>query len=140
MPAKQSAEFVIEKTSGELVKSGILTGTVKDLSGALIVSSEIRLRESLTNAERVVQVDEIGTFSFSGLTDGKYEMTVTAVAFKQFKITELELKSSEGYRAEIFMEPGRPTEENFIREVEIESTRGMIITELFTIKKVPIKN
>jgi hypothetical protein len=61
--------------------TGRITGTVKDINGALIVGATIRAVNSRTAEQRVVITSEEGIYSVSLLASGSYGVTVSAPGF-----------------------------------------------------------
>ncbi|MCS6874894.1 MAG: TonB-dependent receptor [Pyrinomonadaceae bacterium] len=64
-----------------------IRGVVKDPNGALIAGASVTLRNKQTGLERTIQTNLQGEFRFSGLSDGGYEIIVTASGFKKASIT-----------------------------------------------------
>ena len=64
------------------VETGAISGTVKDVSGAVIAGATVRAKSVTTGAERTAQTGSIGQYSISALTPGNYQVTVTARSLK----------------------------------------------------------
>jgi len=69
------------------VETGAISGTVKDVSGAVIAGATVRAKSVTTGAERTAQTGSVGQYSISGLTPGNYQVTVTSAKFETFRTT-----------------------------------------------------
>lgn len=59
----------------------IYTGQVTDINGNKISSADIKLYDSAGNVINTTSVNNMGQFSFSGLRDGEYNVSVTAAGY-----------------------------------------------------------
>jgi Carboxypeptidase regulatory-like domain len=66
------------------VENGI-TGTVTDLSGAVIPSAKITVSNDATGVNANTATSSVGTFTLVGLKPGQYSVTVEAPGFKTYK-------------------------------------------------------
>jgi hypothetical protein len=66
----------------EAVPSGI-SGTVTDLSGAIIPQATVELRQLAGTSTTNARTDPSGEFRFSGLAPGQYELQITAPGFRR---------------------------------------------------------
>src|SRR5204862_4594501 len=67
------------------VKSGNITGTVRDTSGAVVPNATVAVVNLGTQAHRIVQSNSAGTYTVTGLQPGQYEITITSGNFAPFK-------------------------------------------------------
>jgi len=67
------------------VEAGSVSGTVKDLTGAVVAGATVTGKNLATGAERTVQSGENGQYNFTGLNPGTYEVTVASAGFAVFK-------------------------------------------------------
>ena len=117
-------------------KTGMLTGTVMDPTGAIIIGAQVSLLRDGENNAVVVKVDQRGKFTFRGLATGQYEMTVTAVGFQTRTLTHLALDESQSHDAVIRLEILETTIGLLLLEPQIESpTNVPMITQPYLIKK-----
>jgi TonB-dependent receptor len=68
---------------GSTASNGRVTGTVKDLSGAVLPGAQIVLQPAATTAVSDTQ----GNYMITNVTPGTYTLTVTYVGFKEFVST-----------------------------------------------------
>jgi hypothetical protein len=63
------------------VAGATMTGTVSDLSGAVVPNAHVAVQSSATSQVREVTTDDAGFYSVPNLLPGSYEVTVTAPGF-----------------------------------------------------------
>src|SRR4051812_13975411 len=68
------------------VPTAVLTGVVKDASGALVPSVKVRAISTDTNLSREIVTDESGTFRIAALNPGPYRLEAEASGFKKSTI------------------------------------------------------
>lgn len=74
--------------------SGLLTGTVKDPSGAVVPNAKLTLL-SAAGEERTGTTSEDGSYRFPLLPPGAYTLTVTAEGFQAYKATGISIRITE---------------------------------------------
>ena len=77
---------------------GTVLGTVKESTGAVVPNAKVQLLNKGTNASRATVTDQTGTFEFSNIDVGTYEVTIEAVGFGTQQITGVSLTSRETKR------------------------------------------
>ncbi len=60
-----------------------ISGKITDQNGAIIAGASVVVRNLSTGLERVVTTDTEGSFKFSSLAEGNYEVTIIAEGFKR---------------------------------------------------------
>lgn len=75
--------------------TGALTGTVTDPTGAVLQNAEITLRNYGTDETRTAITDQDGSYRFSLLPPGEYELTVEAVGFAPLVVREVMVQITE---------------------------------------------
>jgi hypothetical protein len=85
---------------------GSVSGTVQDVSGAVLPGSRITLRNSDTQVERTAQTDASGFFTFASVPVGRYELDTTVAGFKPYKRTGLVVDVNTKLEEEIKLEVG----------------------------------
>ena len=81
-----------------------LAGKVLDPAGAVIPRAEVALVSEGTEKKLTATSTEDGEFRFSGLAAGKYFLEVTAVGFKNSKITGIVINAKEAARLDATLE------------------------------------
>jgi hypothetical protein len=83
--------------TSEPVDSGVIRGTVKDSSGAVIAGASITL-EAIASAEsRSVQSDDTGTFTFADLNLRTYRVAVAAQGFATWVSSAVTIHAGERF-------------------------------------------
>jgi hypothetical protein len=98
--SRETPSFEISLTTEN---PGTFTGTVTDSHGAVIPGAHVSLKSS---AGQITVTDATGRFSFKGLTDGEYILSISASGFVDFRATSIEIKASKGYDAEVSLGVG----------------------------------
>ena len=75
--------------------TGALTGTVTDPTGAVLQNAQIALRNTGTDETRTAITDQDGSYRFSLLPPGEYELTVEAVGFAPLVVREVLIRITE---------------------------------------------
>src|SRR4029453_1750018 len=74
---------------------GLLKGTVRDPSGAIIVGASLTLKSESTGTELTAVTDATGSYAFLNLLIGAYTLTVSQPGFKTFRQTDIRVVSGE---------------------------------------------
>ena len=101
-----------------------LTGLVTDPSGAAVVGARIALQNQSTGSRRVAVSDITGTYRFSLLVPGPYEMTVEANGFAQHRDSQVVLQVAQTARLDVPLQIGQKSE-----SVEVQTAVSMLNTE-----------
>src|ERR1043166_5683098 len=75
--------------------TGALTGTVTDPTGAVVQNARIALRNTGTGETRTVVTDRDGSYRFSILPSGEYDVTMEAVGFAPLVVREVLIRITE---------------------------------------------
>jgi len=81
-----------------------ISGAVEDPTGAVIPSAVITLRNTETGAQRSVTSDAEGSYTFSALPPGHYEMGIDQPGFKPFRRGGLEIASDTALKVDAQLE------------------------------------
>src|SRR6516164_2403443 len=66
------------------VESGVVAGTVTDDSGAVIPNATVTVTSVASNAKRVTQTSQTGTYTVVGLQPGTYQVSINSNQFKPY--------------------------------------------------------
>src|SRR6516225_1605683 len=72
---------------GQLNITGIIGGTVSDVTGALIPDVKVTLQNEETKSATVTQTSSDGTFSAPGLIVGNYTVTIEKAGFETYSVS-----------------------------------------------------
>src|SRR5262245_38115492 len=84
-------------------QSGMITGTVKDTNGAVVVGAQVTVRSEATGATRDAVTDNQGQFKIDELASGGYRVTVKRDGFKTAE-RDLKIESGKTTAVEIKLE------------------------------------
>jgi hypothetical protein len=70
--------------AGQSIRSGTITGTVKDQSGAIVPGASVVLRNAVTGYAQSAVTDGRGSFRLTNIPENPYQLTVTAEGFDPF--------------------------------------------------------
>jgi hypothetical protein len=93
------------------VITGSIRGVVKDPNGSAIAGAEVTAKHATTGEVRKTTTDSEGSYAFSSLPIGNYEITATAKGFKKALIKEVELHISDHLGLDIKLDIGEAAEE-----------------------------
>src|SRR6202050_313191 len=89
---------------------GTITGTVLDVSGAVIPTAAVEAKNAATGEVYNAGTTGTGNFTLANLPAGTYEFTVTAAGFKKYIRPALTVQVAETTRVDANLEVGAPNE------------------------------
>jgi hypothetical protein len=101
-----------------------LSGSVTDVSGALVPDARVAVRNNATHAERSITTSESGTFTLTNLAPGDYSVRVEKAGFETTMLGDVHVDPNIGRRIEISMKVGSAT-----TEVRVEAGANTVQTE-----------
>ncbi len=124
---------------------GAISGTVQDQAGAVIPKAKVTLTDTKTGITREALATEHGTFLFSDLATGFYELTVTAPSFKTARRTEINVSTSQTTDVKITVEVGSTSETVLVSGSDaqgLETSSQLVASTLATktITELPVAN
>lgn len=87
-----------------------LSGTVKDLSGAVVSSATVTLTNTDTNVSHTVKTDASGAYQFTLVPIGKYRVIAEQAGFKKSVHDGIALSVNQNAKLEIVLRPGEVKE------------------------------
>jgi hypothetical protein len=90
--------------------SGVITGTVKDQTDAVIVGASLTLTNEATGARRTATTNEVGLYTFNSVQPGPYTLQVEQSGFKTFRRTSINLTANERLPIDVKLELGTTAE------------------------------
>jgi outer membrane receptor for ferrienterochelin and colicins len=75
--------FLLLFSSVSFAQTREISGTVSDMNDAAVSGSSVSLRNVSTGLERIAITQNDGSFKFSGISDGNYEVIVVAKGFQR---------------------------------------------------------
>src|SRR5271170_4473956 len=89
---------------------GTITGTVLDVSGAVVPTASIEAKNVATGEVYTAGTTGTGNFTLANLPAGIYEVTVSAAGFKKYARPGLTVQVAETTRADATLEVGAANE------------------------------
>lgn len=90
------------------VESGIISGTVRDPTGAVVSGAKVTIKNVGTSAERTVHTNNSGEYTISGLPIGTYSINVSNPGFATFS-TQAEVSTEGHLTIDANLAPGTAT-------------------------------
>jgi hypothetical protein len=101
---------------------GTVLGTVRDPSGTVVATAAVRLTNKGTNAARSTLSSDVGSYEFSNVEVGSYELTVEAPGFQRVEFTVFDLGARETKRLDASLKVATQ-----IQTVNVESSAGPMV-------------
>src|SRR5262249_44672066 len=111
--------------------TGTITGTVRDLTGAVVPQAHVTATNSETNLARDVATDEAGQYVVPPLPVGRYQIRVEKEGFAPFLPTDVLLQANSQVQVEAVLQVRSATE-----QVTVSSTPNLIQTNSSTLVQV----
>jgi hypothetical protein len=80
---------------------GTIVGIIKDPGEGFVTGAQIALTNLDDNSTRFASADDNGTFQFTNLKPGKYQLTVQANGFSEYKAAGVELEARQSLRLDL---------------------------------------
>ena len=90
--------------------TGTITGTVYDITGAVIPGASVSVPELSSQSVRATTSDSAGYFTFASLPPGTYTLKVESKGFKTFEQPNIALQASDKRNINATLEVGQATE------------------------------
>jgi Carboxypeptidase regulatory-like domain/TonB-dependent Receptor Plug Domain len=92
-----------------------LTGAVRDHSGAVVPSAAVTIRNTATGTVREIKTNSSGEYVAAALTPGRYDITVTANGFRNYRAQGVVLRVAQDARIDVTLQVGSAREEVTVR-------------------------
>src|SRR5436190_3189539 len=89
---------------------GEITGEVKDQSGAAVPNASVTATNTDTNIARTTVTNNVGVYSFPGLTPGIYQVKASAAGFQSVLRSNIELQVQQTARVDFMLDVGQSTQ------------------------------
>ena len=106
------------------VPTAVLTGIVKDSSGAVIANVKVVAINTGTNLTREAVTDESGTYRIPALNPGPYRLEAETVGFKKATASDIVLEVGQQARVDVEMQVGDVTQ-----TLEVTGRPSLVNTE-----------
>jgi hypothetical protein len=111
---------------------GSLTGSVLDSGGALVPGATVTVRNTGTAQELTSQTNDVGSYTFSNLIAGTYDLTITASGFRPVTKRGLPITVNTVRREDVSLEIGQVTESVLVEagQVSLQTDKTDLHSEL----------
>src|SRR6266852_359283 len=114
--------------------NAVLSGTVKDTSGALVSGATITLTNTQTNISQTLKTASDGSYSFTNVPVGSYKLTVEQVGFRKYVQAGIVLQVNQAAKQDISLQVGTTAEvievtENVSQIDTVTATLGSVETQ-----------
>lgn len=103
---------------------GSIVGVVHDKTDAAVPGAIVQIRDLTDNSTRTTTSDQDGTFEFVNLKPSKYEVSVQAEGFADFRVRSAELTARQTLRVDVILNVKSQSE-----TIEVTDTVATINTE-----------
>ncbi len=118
-----SAFLLASSLHGQIVETGIITGVVKDNTGAVIPGANVTLRSSATGVTTTLSADGQGIYVSPPLQPGDYTAEIDVAGFKK-TIEKVRLEVGQRVEADAALAVGSNAE-----TIEVQATSELLETE-----------
>src|SRR5262249_26366567 len=87
--------------------NGVITGEVKDQTGAMVPNATVTATNTATNVARTTLTNASGVYDFPGLIPGMYQVKVTAGGFQTAVTNNIELQVQQTARVDFSLAVGQ---------------------------------
>ena len=98
--------FVLGISVAHASITGSISGTVTDATGAVIPGASVTAHNTGTGIDTTAKTSAQGFYSFPALPVGKYEVSIKATGFKEYRQTGLTLDATVAVRVDATLEVG----------------------------------
>jgi hypothetical protein len=111
---------------------GVITGTVKDASGAVVPGAQVTALQTSTNANFRTNTTTSGDFTVPSLPVGSYQVRVENTGFKTFVANKVEVGAGATVSLDVTMELGttQQTVEVLANAQMLQTEAGRVATEV----------
>lgn len=103
--------FLINASLEAQLDTGVVTGTVRDSSKAVVPGAELTLTNHATNISQKARSSGSGTYVFEAVPVGLYTLEAGAPGFKRYKVNSVEVHVQSSVTADVALQVGNVTEE-----------------------------
>src|SRR5262245_17461313 len=103
------------------IRSGTITGSVTDATGAVVADAEVTLVQQETNITQKSKTTDSGQFTFPYLAAGGYTVTISHPGFVTFKETGLNVATAQTVRVDAVLKVS-----NIETSVEVQAQAATI--------------
>jgi hypothetical protein len=109
---------------GQAISTSKIKGTVQDPTGAAVAGAEVKVTQTATGATRTTTTGADGSYLFTELPIGPYQLEVSKEGFNRYVQTGIMLQVNSNPTIDVALKVGNMTE-----QVVVEASAAMVETE-----------
>lgn len=114
-----------------------LAGTVSDPSGAVVADAKVTVQDLETGLQRQTQTDNSGTFTFTALPVGRYQITVEKPGFSKYVQSGITLVLDQTANVPIQLKVGNLSQQVTVAaDAELLNTQSGTVSQLIDQKRI----
>ncbi len=110
------------------VRSGSITGTITDSTGAVVVEADVTAKDEATNVEYAGKTTQAGQYTIPYLAAGTYTVTATKAGFQKYSATGVHLSVAQTVKVDGTLSVGAATQ-----QVDVQASGVQLQSESSTI-------
>lgn len=127
----------------QTASSGLVSGVVKDSSGAVVPRATVSLEEHTTGVVQTTLTDSIGRYAFPAVNPGDYTVRFTAQGFQSSVVGELQVQVLKSYTVNMVLQVGQATQTVQVTasaQAELQTTTATVGTVLggVSLERLPV--
>ncbi len=119
---------LLAATGNAQIRSGTITGSAQDATGAVITDAVVTVTNTATNVSYTTKTNQAGLFTVPYLEDGTYSVVVTKAGFETFTENNVHLDPSETARVAATLSVGSAS-----AKVEVTASTVQLQTDSSTV-------
>lgn len=108
------------KAMAQTASTGVVSGTVRDPTGAVVPGARVELLDTATNQLRVQTTNEAGSYTFTNLPPGIYKVTVSMSGFRTAVVPAVRIQVMKAFTVDVTLEIGQIGE-----AIEVTASAGV---------------
>lgn len=110
---------VLAATPLQAQDTGVITGTVRDHTGAVVPGAEVKVTAAAGGIDRTTTTNSEGEYLAAGLPGGTYNLTIAAKGFKTYKADGIVLRVAQKARIDATLAVGNVQTEVIVQGTEL---------------------
>jgi Carboxypeptidase regulatory-like domain len=126
--------FFAQPNAWAQAEGGSISGTVKDMTGAVVPVADVSIRNTATGVRQSTQTNAEGFYAFPAVPVGQYELDISRPGFKPYQRTAITIDVNTKLEADVTLQMGEETQTVTVQgagaaQIDTESTQmGDVIT------------
>ncbi len=118
------------------IPTGTLAGSVRDASGAAVVSATVSIKCAATNGNRDIATGPSGSFKASNLPPGAYDLTVTKTGFRTLREPGVSVELDRTTEVALVLDVGSVSDSVEVPATATASDTQVVLDQLFAMAEL----